>query len=499
MKHRVVLREMLHRQLKDHLLSGLRCNEMQEEVCFALWHQADGFNRYTGVIYDIILPEDGDRDLHSNVTVQGRYLNRILDQALKNHAGIAVIHSHLSHGWQDLSNIDDNAERNIIAPFVRETGLPLLGLTIGSDGVWSARFWHESEYGQFTRVHCSDVRRVGPRNTQADWNPKAYPHYDRRPSLVRTIDSWGIKTQAKLARTHVCVVGAGSVGSIVLEYLARIGIEEITIIDPDFVEDRNLDRLIYADRHCLKLPKVEVATAHIRRITTARHPIIRPVPLSIRTKQAYSLASDADMIVCCVDNAEARDVLNHIAYANCLPLIDGGVLVESGDRLLSAKWRVHLVGPDMQCLRCRGQYTSNDARDEREGIRHHGRYINDGLTDGPEPGQNTIAFCSGVASEQVRMLVRYLISEDWWHDDAATTGLWAFEHRFVEAKTEPFEHPSRCKSSCEFANKRLGLGKRGRPQYAFVEEPRYDWKVGTMRRYRQFRMRIGRAIVSLCT
>ena len=106
-------------------------------------------------------------------------------------------------------------------------------------------------------------------------------------------------------------------------------------------------------------------------------PVVRPVPLSIRTERAYRLAADADLIVCCVDNAEAREVLNHLAYANCLPLIDGGVLVESRDRLLSAKWRVHMVGPDMQCLRCRGQYTSGDARDERMGIRRHGRYIND--------------------------------------------------------------------------------------------------------------------------
>ena len=205
--------------------------------------------------------------------------------------------------------------------------------------------------------------------------------------------------------------GAGSVGSIVLESLARTGFEEITIIDADFVEDRNLDRLIYADRHCLGLRKAEVAAAHVRRVCTARRPVIRPVPLSVRTERAYRLAADADVIVCCVDNAEAREVLNHVAYANCLPLIDGGVLVESKQRLLSAKWCVHLAGPDMRCLRCRGQYTSGDARDERLGIRRGGRYINDNVEDGPEPGQNTIAFCSVVAAEGTRMLVRYLIGE----------------------------------------------------------------------------------------
>ena len=111
-----------------------------------------------------------------------------------------------------------------------------------------------------------------------------------------------------------------------------------------------------------------------------------------------------------------------------------GVLVESRKRLLSAKWCVHLVGPDMRCLRCRGQYSSSDARDERLSIRRGGRYVNDGIEDGPEPGQNTISFCSVVAAEETRMLVRYLIGEDWWHDSTATAGLWSFEHRFVEGE-----------------------------------------------------------------
>ena len=128
------------------------------------------------------------------------------------------------------------------------------------------------------------------------------------------------------------------------------------------------------------------------------------------------------------------------------------------------------------------------------GIRRHGRYINDGVTDGPEPGQNTIAFCSVVAAEQTRMLVRYLIGEDWWHDRTLTAGQWSFEHRFVEAQTEPFEHPSRCVASCEFSRDRLGLGEGGRPKYPFAQEPREHWAALVMYRYRRVRMKVGRSI-----
>ncbi len=105
------------------------------------------------------------------------------------------------------------------------------------------------------------------------------------------------------------------------------------------------------------------------------------------------------------------------------------------------------------------------------GIRCHGPYINDGVAEGPEPGQNTIGFCSAVAAEQTRMPVCYLIGDDWWHDGPPDAGQWLFEHRFVEAQTEPFEHPSQCVASCELSHDSLGLGEGGRPKYPFAREP----------------------------
>ena len=497
MNHRVVLRESLHRTLADHLSSGFRGGDLQEEACLALWRPGDGWNRYTGILAEAVLPRRGDRDLHGNVTVQGGYLNRAVDRALAAKAGVAVLHSHPGPGWQALSGMDEDTEGTIVAPFVRETGLPLLGLTMGADGVWSARFWQRMRDGGFAPEYCTDVRRVGPRGTVSDSPPSARPPYQRRPGLVRTLDCWGLAAQARLARTHVCVVGAGSVGSIALEALARTGFEEITIVDDDVVEERNLDRLVYADRHCVGLRKADLAAVRVRRVSTAHCPVVRAVPLSIRTERAYRMAADADLIVSCVDNAEAREVLNHVACANCLPLIDGGVLVDSGERLLSAKWRVHLAGPDMRCLRCRGQYTSSDARDERMGLRRGGRYVDYGVDDGPEPGQNTMAFCGVVAAEAVRMLVRYAVGEDWWHDGGPRTGAWAFEHRFVEAETEPFEHPGRCVGSCEFGHWRLARGRDGRPPYPFAAEPANGPLARARRGWRTVRSRLAQGLALL--
>jgi len=49
----------------------------------ALGRRGDGFNHYTGILADIVLPEDGDRDLHDNATVHSGHLNRVVERALK--------------------------------------------------------------------------------------------------------------------------------------------------------------------------------------------------------------------------------------------------------------------------------------------------------------------------------------------------------------------------------------------------------------------------------
>ena len=74
----------------------------------------------------------------------------------------------------------------------------------------------------------------------------------------------------------------------------------------------------------------------------------------------------------------------------------------------------------------------------------------------------------------MRMLVGYATGEDWWHDGTSTAGRWSFEHRFVEAETEPFEHPGRCVATNEFPHLQLGLGDNGRPRYPFVEAPLHN-------------------------
>lgn len=63
-----------------------------------------------------------------------------------------------------------------------------------------------------------------------------------------------------LARLRVGVVGAGSVGALVAEALARTGVQHIRLIDFDSVETVNRDRLLHTSGIDVYLARSKVET-----------------------------------------------------------------------------------------------------------------------------------------------------------------------------------------------------------------------------------------------
>ena len=80
---------------------------------------------------------------------------------------------------------------------------------------------------------------------------------------------YGAGSAARLARTHVCVVGLGGVGSWAAEALARSGVGELTLIDADEVCVSNTNRQSHALEGEVGRPKVEVVAQRLRAINPA--------------------------------------------------------------------------------------------------------------------------------------------------------------------------------------------------------------------------------------
>src|SRR5688500_4226170 len=123
----------LNRTLLTHLLRS----DGQEDLAFALWTPSEGRNRQTALINVVVLPARGDRAVHGNVSFYPQYFERVLGRAMETGRGVSLLHSHLGPGWQDMSSDDKKAEASIAEAASSLTGLPLFGLTLGTDGVWS--------------------------------------------------------------------------------------------------------------------------------------------------------------------------------------------------------------------------------------------------------------------------------------------------------------------------------------------------------------------------
>ena len=453
----------------EHLLQHYRSDKSQEDLCFALWRPSTGRLRRAALIDEIILPQKSERILHGNTSFEPNYLSRVAKIAIKKKAGIAFMHSHPSPGWQGMSVPDVEAERDVLAYPAGATGLPLVGLTIGTDGYWSARFW-ERDGGQMRHRWCEKVRVVGPQFYKIYANDNIAPPPLRKEALKRTFDTWGSESQNTIARLKVGIVGLGSVGGIVAEAIARIGIAQVTLIDPDKVEEHNLDRLLYGTAKDVGKLKVDLAARAMRRNATAEKIQIKTLPFSVHDEAAYKAALDCDILFSCVDRPVARDVLNYIAQAHLIPVIDGGIAVEADrqkDRLFSAHWRAHIVTPYHQCLRCSRQYNSSMVVMELDGSLDDPSYISNLPPEEQGGNQNVFPFSLGVAGMEINLMLRYLIAADWWPLVRQQ------DYQFISAETRIIN--DECHPNCSFRQRRA-QGDVENPSYLIRTSPESGWR-----------------------
>lgn len=455
-----------------HLLQHYRRdgNLPQEDLCFSLWRPSTGEQRRTALIDEIILPKEGERLLHGNASFQPDYLARALRIALQKDAGLAFMHSHPTPGWQEMSNPDVEAERDVLAYPAGATGLPLVGLTIGTDGYWSARFW-ERDGAKMRRYWCEKTRVIGPKSYQIHFNDSIALVPRRRRALARTYDTWGQETQNTISRLRVGIVGLGSVGGIVAEAMARIGITRVTLIDPDKVEEHNLDRLLYATARDIGKLKVNLAAEAMKRNATAGGFQVTALPISVHHKAGFKAALDCDVLFSCVDRPVPRDVLNFIANSHLIPVIDGGVAVETDkhrqNQFFSAHWRAQIVTPYHQCMRCSRQYNSSMVVMELDGALDDPSYIRNLPAEERVGNQNVFPFCLGVAGTEVNLMLRYLLALEWW------PLVQQQEHQFVTGET--LTGSSECHVNCSFRQRRA-LGDAEEPFYLVEESPPSRWR-----------------------
>jgi hypothetical protein len=162
----------------------------------------------------------------------------------------------------------------------------------------------------------------------------------------------GDHSEKFLKATTAGVIGLSGGGSHVCQQLAHIGVGNYVIVDPQVIEDTNLNRLVGGTAADIETgtTKVDIATRLIRAVRPDAHIEAyqddwRSVAESLRT---------CDVVFGCLDSYMDRNELERQVRRYLIPYIDIGMDVGKTGTTYHISGQAALSIPDSTCLWCMG-------------------------------------------------------------------------------------------------------------------------------------------------
>lgn len=134
----------------------------------------------------------------------------------------------------------------------------------------------------------------------------------------------GALGQDRLRNADVLVVGAGGLGSPVLQYLAGAGVGRITLVDPDTVSLSNLHRQTLFRQDQLGQPKAKMAADAMRALNPDC--TVTALTTALTPANAPGLVMAADLVLDCADSFAVSYILSDACFDQNKPLITASAL-----------------------------------------------------------------------------------------------------------------------------------------------------------------------------
>lgn len=232
-------------------------------------------------------------------------------------------------------------------------------------------------------------------------DPAVDARYDRQALL------YGAAGQRILGQAKIGVVGAGGVGMLLVQALARLGVGHLVVIDPERVEPTNLPRLpettrldamVWFDRdgsppalrrlgRKFARRKVSIARRIVRRANPGT--VIDAIQGDVADDTTARNLTDCDFIFLAADTMLARDVVNQIAYQFLIPTLQVGskaVIAADTGEIRDVYAAVRALGHRSGCFRCNGlidlHRLGEEALGDPEQVKNQ-KYVDDAAVRAP--------------------------------------------------------------------------------------------------------------------
>lgn len=306
-----------------------------------------------------------------------------------------AVHNHGGYDSVQFSSDDlQSHRRGYPALLDIAQGMPVGALVFAENAV-AGSIWLSSE----RQVELSETVIVGGSRQRLTAAPirqqnLCSPAYDRQARL------FGDAGQAILGRAKVGIIGLGGAGSLIAEYLGRLGVESFVLADPDRAELSNLPRLTGASqwdafgwfarenypgwlrRLAVRLakPKVLMARRNILRANPGAR--VEAIVGNFLEGDIAARFTDCDYLFLAADTMRARLLFNAIVHQYLIPGVQVGAKVQvdrNTGEITDVFSVVRPVMPETGCLLCNGLISAAKLQEESisEQERRGQRYVDD--------------------------------------------------------------------------------------------------------------------------
>ena len=336
--------------IKGHLFPG----DHKEAVAIALCGRSAYDTNHTLVVQEIMLiPYESCYERTGYLVHWSTDLIiSFLEKAVKNNLAILKIHCH--PGWyEQFSDIDNESDLKLFDSIHSwlDNDLPHASCIMLPDGRIFGRFIN-------SKIEFEEIQQV----LVAGSSIHNWLYFENRfvddALQIRNMQAFGEKTIRILNKMKIGIVGCSGTGSPVIEQLKRFGVGELVLVDPDFIDKLNLNRILCStlDDAVNQVSKVEVMNRSIHE-TGFGTKVVKFSSHVTEYEVAKELA-ECDVLFGCVDGTEGRHILNLIASFYVIPYFDLGVRLEADGNggIESIFGSIHYIQPSGSSLLSRGQY-----------------------------------------------------------------------------------------------------------------------------------------------
>jgi molybdopterin/thiamine biosynthesis adenylyltransferase len=350
-------------RVRKHLLK-----DADEEICFLFAHVVESPTRLVYLVdYVVTLdPACYLRRSRTSIVIDPRAKNALYSRFVESpYTGLINCHSHpFDHGVVHFSGTDDVDDLREMA--WQYDQLPRGKRALGQKGVVHALSMVFGQQSLAARGYRPGLPTTLPAIAQVQvlgetmriltpTGGKSQPPLtaQARATYDRQIMAFGEEGQKALASLQIAIIGLGGIGSILSEGLCRLGARSLTLVDPDYLGQSNLNRWQGAHPEDVGQLKVKVLAKRLKAMIPGMR--ITSIASPLTTSKALTALKACDVLIGAVDNHLARFALNRISVQYLIPYLDAATVITKGEcnnqmELLS---RLGVVVPGTTaCLSC---------------------------------------------------------------------------------------------------------------------------------------------------